>query len=62
MAIGSLPTSLTINGKPYEIRSDFRVGLNIIQAFTDPELSKSEKIEVLLICLYKDYIETKQIN
>ena len=50
MTIGSLPTSLTINGKPYEIRSDFRVGLNIIQAFTDPELSKSEKIEVLLIC------------
>ena len=56
MAIGSLPKSLTISGKPYEIRSDFRIGLNIIQAFTDPELSKKEKIEVLLICLYKDYM------
>ena len=56
MAIGSLPKSLTISGKPYEIRSDFRVGLNIIQAFTAPELSKKEKIEVLLICLYKDYM------
>ncbi len=57
MAIGKLPTSLRINGKDYEIRSDFRVCLNIIQAFTDPDLSKTEKVEVMLVCLYKDRVD-----
>lgn len=55
MAIGQLPTSLEVNGKQYDIRSDFRVGLNIIQAYTDPDLSNVEKSLVLLMCLYEDY-------
>ena len=53
--IGSLPQALEIGGKPYEIRSDFRVVLNVFQAFNDPELSEQEKCYVCLKCLYVDY-------
>lgn len=53
--IGELPTSLEIGGKPYKIRSDYRVILNIYQAFNDPELKEQEKCYVCIKCLYEDY-------
>lgn len=52
--IGQLPTSLEVGGRSYDIRSDFRVVLNIFQAFNDPELTDTEKSIVCLCCLYKD--------
>ncbi|MGN1133217.1 MAG: Gp15 family bacteriophage protein [Oscillospiraceae bacterium] len=53
--IGKLPTSLEIGGKQYEIRSDYRVILNIYQAFNDPDLTDREKCYVCLKCLYEDF-------
>lgn len=53
--IGSLPTSLELGGKAYAIRTDFRVSLNIIQAFNDPDLSDREKCWVCMKCLYVDF-------
>ena len=53
--IGELPTSLAVGGKHYEIRTDYRVVLNICQAFNDPDLTDREKCYVCVKCLYEDY-------
>lgn len=52
--IGCLPTSLEIDGRDYEIRTDFRVVLLIFEAYNNPELSDIEKTMACLNCLYKD--------
>ena len=52
--IGKLPTSLEIDGKEYEINSDFRVALLIFQACNDTELTVQEKCVVCVECLYKE--------
>ena len=41
--IGNLPKKLTVGGKDYEIRSDYRCVLNIYAAFDDNELDEYEK-------------------
>lgn len=53
--IGELPSVLAVGGKPYRIRSDYRVILNICQAFEDPDLSEQEKCYVCVKCLYVDF-------
>lgn len=53
--IGELPESLEIGGKPYKINADFRVILNIFQAFDDPELTEREKCFVCVKNLYQDF-------
>lgn len=57
--IGFLPKTLCIKGKEIEIRTDYRIILNIFVAYSDPDLSVEEKIEVMLTCLYK--CELKEI-
>ena len=52
---GSLPTELTVNGKSYEIRTDFRDVLNILIAFDDPDLDNNEKLYICLYGIYKDF-------
>lgn len=49
-----LPTAVEIADKTYELNTDYRVGLNIILAFEDPELTQAEKYAVLLDQLYKE--------
>ena len=49
-----LPTSVEIGGLIYEIRSDFRVVLDIMTAMNDPELTQQEKAIVLLELFYPD--------
>lgn len=58
--IGRLPTSLEVNGNIYDIRSDFRDCLTILQAFNDDELSDTEKQVVMLECLYVDWEDIPQ--
>lgn len=53
--IGQLPKALTVGGKSYDIRSDYRVMLNIFQAFADPDLTENDKCYVCMKCLYVDY-------
>lgn len=55
--IGRLPTSLEVSGSTYEIRTDYRDMLVIMQAFNDPELLPDEKYEVMLRILYTDLDE-----
>ena len=53
--IGSLPTSLSVNDTEYQIRSDYRDCLRIMEAFADEELDIEEKIYISLVILYKDF-------
>lgn len=52
--IGLLPKTLNVNGVKREIRSDFRVVLNIFVAFNDPDLTDKEKCEICVRSLYKE--------
>lgn len=52
--IGALPASLEVDGRQYEINSDFRVALLIFEAYNDTELNSQEKSMVCLKCLYKE--------
>lgn len=42
MNIWSFPTSLNIGGVEYEIRTDYRVVLDLLMALNDPELTDSD--------------------
>lgn len=53
--IGELPKSLKVNDKNWAIRSDFRVALNIFEAFNDFELNDRERTIVMLDSLYEDF-------
>jgi hypothetical protein len=55
--IGDLPTNLEVEGREYEIRSDFRVALLIFQAYSDNDLTDYEKARVCVECLYKEIPE-----
>ena len=43
-----LPHSIELNGELYDIRTDFRAILDILQAMSDPELTEQEKNVVML--------------
>ena len=53
--IGSLPTSLSVGGKEYAIRSDYRDVMRIFEAMSDEELDDKEKFYVMLRVLYVDF-------
>lgn len=48
----TLPESVVIGDKNFEIRTDFLVCLKTIMAFEDPELTPQEKTTILLSNLY----------
>lgn len=50
----SLPTTITVGGVDYAIRSDYRAILDIISAMNDPELDNAERALVLLQIFYVD--------
>jgi hypothetical protein len=53
----TLPTSVTVNGTEYEIRSDYRKVLEICAALADPELSDQEKGIAALVIFYPEFDE-----
>ena len=53
--IGQLPRELEVNGRMYAIRTDFRDVLNILCAFSDPELEDGEKVYTCLYILFEDF-------
>jgi hypothetical protein len=55
--IGVLPTSLDINGRDYEINTDFRIILMILAAMVDEELDDNERAYVMLELLYDEIPE-----
>ena len=52
----TLPHTLNIGGKDYPIRYQFSAILDILSAYSDPELDDDEKTEVLLTILYPDFL------
>ena len=55
-----LPTAVEVNGTEYQIRSDYRDILTIIEALSDAELSEEEKGEAMLDIFYPDFAEMPQ--
>lgn len=55
MTTWDLPTSLEIGGVGFSIRTDFRVILDILKAYSDPDLEEDEKALVCLELLYEDF-------
>lgn len=53
--IFDLPTSLDVGGASWEIRTDYRDILTVIQAFEDVELESSEKAYVCMTIVFKDF-------
>lgn len=60
--IGQLPKVLIINNKEYNIRYDFRPCLDILMAFSDPDLEEREKIMVALTIFYVEDIQEENIQ
>ncbi|WP_101698498.1 bacteriophage Gp15 family protein [Clostridium minihomine] len=52
--IDGLPTVVEIDGQEYELNTDYRIGLQIMTAFEDPELTGFEKQVVMLNLLYSE--------
>ncbi|WP_167957967.1 Gp15 family bacteriophage protein [Anaerosporobacter faecicola] len=52
--IGRLPKTLVVGGTEFEIRTDYRDCLLILQVFDDPDMSIDEMYESMLRILYYD--------
>lgn len=55
MSAWSLPTSVTVSGREYIIRSDFRAVLDAIGALQDADLSDQERAAACLMILFPDW-------
>lgn len=55
--IYTLPTSLTVGGKEYAIRTDYRVILELIEVLNDPDFSDAEKAEATIETIFPDWEE-----
>lgn len=60
--IGRLPKTLNVNGTEYEIRTDYRDCLRIFEAFSDPNLSFLEKLDVMYRILYVDWQQISEAD
>lgn len=54
MSMWNLPTSLSVGGVGYFIRTDFRVILDILDAYNDPDNDPEERSLICLWSLYQD--------
>jgi len=57
-----LPTTVEVGGKELEIRTDFRVILEIFEALNDPELDGYDRVEAVLGMFYVDPEEIDDIR
>lgn len=55
MMVYDLPTSLSVGGVNYKIRSDFRAVLDILIAMNDPDLDDHGKSNVILRIMYPEW-------
>lgn len=55
MNLWKLPTSLTIGGVGFDIRSDFRAILDILRYYQEPDYSDFERMEICLTIFYPGY-------
>ncbi len=59
--VDAFPTAIEIEGREYEINTDYRTCLKTLLAFEDDELTDSEKYQITLTNLYKDVPENLQL-
>lgn len=57
MSAYDLPTSTTIGGVEYQIRSDYRAILDIIKVIGDPEIENDERALLALSVFFPDFDE-----
>ena len=55
-----LPKSVWINGREYEIRSDYRAILDILIALRDPDMDDETKAAVMLMIFYPNWKELRK--
>lgn len=55
MSAWELPQSLTVGNKDWTIRSDFRVALDILKYFGDPNYEEDEQWMICLDILFEDF-------
>lgn len=55
MSAYDLPTSTTLGGVEYEVRSDYRAVLDVIDVMSDPEITDEERTNLTLTIFYPDY-------
>lgn len=55
MSAYDLPTSTTLGGVEYEVRSDYRAVLDVIEVMSDPEITDDERTNLTLTIFYPDY-------
>lgn len=55
-----LPSSVEIGGRDYDIRSDFRAVLDVMQVMADPELGNEERAAIALSIFYPEADEIPQ--
>lgn len=53
--IYGLPTALTVCGQEYDIRTDFRQVLDVLEILDDAELTKQESWNYALLFFYQDF-------
>lgn len=56
----ALPTSVTVGGREMEIRSDYRVMLDICTALNDAELKEEERGAAVLVMFYPEWESIRQ--
>ena len=56
------PESVRIDGVRYPLNTDFRVGLRIMSAYEDPQLTRFERQVVLCRLLYQEQLCTHHVN
>ena len=52
-----LPRTLEVNGTEYDIRTDYRAVLRVVEAMNDPDLDDAEKALVAFKIIYEDFDE-----
>lgn len=62
MDILDLPTSIELNGKTYDIDSDFRTCIKIMRYLEDNQYTSQEKMQLMLGLLYIYEIPPEDIN
>lgn len=60
MSAWELPTTATVGGIEYEIRSDYRAVLDILAAFMDPELPEQWKTLVMIKIMFPGWENISQ--
>ncbi len=59
--IGSLPDTLTVSGKKYDIRTDYRNVLQVFEALADPELDDTCRVFVSVYLLFEGFPDVDSV-